>query len=252
MKLLCSISVILLFNLSSYAKTIRVGKKQTEHSIRSALKVAVAGDTILVDHGIYREQNILIDKTITLIGLDLPVLDGENKYEVISVTANAVVIDGFRIVHSGISSIEDHAGIRVSNARDVVVRNNVLDDTFFGIYIHYGTNCLIEKNILTGWGIEEQQSGNGIHCWKSDSMRILANTITGHRDGIYFEFVTNSIIWKNISYKNLRYGLHFMFSNNDAYTCNMFRDNGAGVAVMFSQHVTMFNNFFDEPGRGTS
>ncbi len=77
-------------------------------------------------------------------------------------------------------------------------------------------------------------------------MQIIGNTISGHRDGIYFEFVTHSVIWRNLSFKNLRYGLHFMFSNDDAYITNTFENNGAGVAVMFSHGVKMFNNYFKE------
>lgn len=200
----------------------------------------------MVHPGIYKEQTLVIDKSITFIGIDYPVLDGEKLYEVVSVKSNNVVIDGFRIQHSGISSIEDLAGIKVYNTQHVVIRNNILDDTFFGIYIQQGRNCLIEKNKLISYAIEEQQSGNGIHCWKSDSLQIIANQISGHRDGIYFEFVTHSIIWRNVSQKNMRYGLHFMFSNNDTYISNVFKSNGAGVAVMFSNHVTMIRNFFIE------
>lgn len=132
------------------------------------------------------------------------------------------------------------------SCRDAQIRNNTLDNTFFGIYVEYGTNCLIENNTLTAYNKAEQESGNGIHAWKSDSLRILGNTITGHRDGIYFEFVKNSVIWRNVSEKNLRYGLHFMFSNNDAYYCNLFKNNGAGVAVMFSKELKMVNNVFEE------
>ena len=231
---------------SLYAKTIRVGARQVNTSIYAALQNAVSGDTILVEPGIYHERNLTINKTITLIGLHHPVLDGENKYEIISVKANAVVVDGFKVIHSGVSSIEDFAGIKIYNVRDVIIRNNILEDTFFGIYSQYGLNCTIEKNTLIAYSKQEQQTGNGIHCWKSDSMRIIANTITGHRDGIYFEFVTNSVIWRNVSEKNLRYGLHFMFSNNDAYISNIFKNNGAGVAVMFSKSVKMFHNFFEE------
>ena len=208
--------------------------------------MAVNGDTLLVDAGQYHEKNIVIDKTIYLIGINHPVLDGDNKYEIISIKANGVVVDGFKIINSGISSIEDFAGIKIYGNRDVVIRNNILTNTFFGIYIQYGTNCTIEKNTLTSFSKEEQQSGNGIHCWKGDSMRIIANNISGHRDGIYFEFVTNSIIWRNVAEKNLRYGLHFMFSNNDAYISNVFKNNGAGVAVMFSKGVKMIRNYFEE------
>jgi nitrous oxidase accessory protein len=228
------------------AKTIRVGKGLSISSVQQALKLTTNGDTVIVEAGTYRERNIIITRPVTLIGIGHPVLDGENLYEVISIKANKVTIDGFTVVHSGVSSIEDFAGIKIYNCRDAVIRNNILDDTFFGIYSQYGTNCTIENNRLTAYSLQEQESGNGIHCWKSDSMRIIANTITGHRDGIYFEFVTNSIIWRNKSFKNIRYGLHFMFSNNDSYISNIFKNNGAGVAVMFSHDVKMIHNYFQE------
>jgi len=58
------------------------------------------------------------------------------------------------------------------------------------------------------------------------------------------EFSDNIIINDNISTENLRYGLHFMFSNDDLYTNNTFENNGAGVAVMFSKRIKMLNNTF--------
>ena len=246
MKKIIFISALIVFTSNLFAKTIHIGKQQTYKTIQEGLMAATNGDTVLVDAGHYHEKNIIISTSVFLLGINYPVLNGDHKYEIISIKANGVVVDGFKIIHSGISSIEDFAGIKIYNSRDVVIRNNILEDTFFGIYSQYGTNCTIEKNSITSYAKEEQQSGNGIHCWKSDSMRIIANTITGHRDGIYFEFVTNSIIWRNSSFKNMRYGLHFMFSNNDAYITNIFRNNGAGVAVMFSHHVKMIRNYFEE------
>jgi nitrous oxidase accessory protein len=77
-------------------------------------------------------------------------------------------------------------------------------------------------------------------------MIIVNNTIQGHRDGIYLEFVTESTIQKNLSQKNIRYGLHFMFSHNDSYLDNTFKNNGAGVAVMYSKNVLMDNNVFEK------
>ena len=246
MKKIIFISALIVLANNLFAKTIHIGKQQTYKTIQQGLMAATNGDTVLVDAGHYHEKNIIISTSVFLLGINYPVLNGDHKYEIISIKANGVVVDGFKIIHSGISSIEDFAGIKIYNSRDVVIRNNILEDTFFGIYSQYGTNCTIEKNSITSYAKEEQQSGNGIHCWKSDSMRIIANTITGHRDGIYFEFVTNSIIWRNSSFKNMRYGLHFMFSNNDAYITNIFRNNGAGVAVMFSHHVKMIRNYFEE------
>ncbi|HQS53630.1 MAG: nitrous oxide reductase [Bacteroidetes bacterium 24-39-8] len=245
MKLLLTILSIIWW-LNGMAGTIQVGGKYALTSIKKAISLAVEGDTILVHPGIYKEGNIIINKRIFLKGVKLPILDGEHKFELISIKANGVVVDGFKIVHSGVSSMEDMGGIKIYDCRDVVIQNNVLEDTFFGIYTQFGKNCSILNNRLKAYSKEEQQSGNGIHCWKSDSMRIIGNTVSGHRDGIYFEFVTHSIIWRNYSYENIRYGLHFMFSNEDAYISNQFKGNGAGVAVMFSHGVKMFSNRFEE------
>lgn len=240
--------VIFFFLVSSsvQAKIISVGSNQIFHTITQAVAASNNGDTILVGKGLYKEHNLIIDKEIVLKGIDLPVLDGEYKYEIISVKANNVIITGFKIQRSGISSIVDIAGIKIYNAHHVQIINNIFDDTFFGIYSQHGVSCVIKNNVLTAHQTQEQRSGNGIHCWKSDSMQVIGNTVSGHRDGIYFEFVTNSLIWRNSSYKNLRYGLHFMFSNDDAYITNSFENNGSGVSVMFSHGVRMFNNSFKE------
>ncbi len=228
------------------ARNIKVGRLQEYKTIAAAVTAAKNGDTILVDNGIYHEKNLVINKQLVLKGINHPVLDGEKKYEIISIYADNVTVDGFLLQHSGVSSMIDYAAVKIYNRHNASIINNIINDAFFGIYSQYGINCLIQNNTLTAIAKEEQQSGNGIHCWKSDSIRIIGNTISGHRDGIYFEFVTNAVIWRNISFKNLRYGLHFMFSNDDAYISNVFENNGAGVAVMFSKGVKMFNNYFKE------
>jgi nitrous oxidase accessory protein len=245
MKLLIFI-LSLLIAFTASAKIIPVGTRQVYKSIAAGIAAASSGDTVLVDAGYYKEKNLVINKKIFLKGIDHPVLDGERKFEIISVKANEVVVDGFKLIHSGISSLEDLSGIKIYNNSHVIIKNNILEDTFFGIYVQNGLNCIIENNQLTAYSKEEQQSGNGIHCWKSDSLRIIGNKVTGHRDGIYFEFVTNSIIWRNTSTKNMRYGLHFMFSNDDTYVSNIFTNNGSGVSVMFSHRIKMFSNYFEE------
>ncbi|MES2285646.1 MAG: nitrous oxide reductase family maturation protein NosD [Bacteroidota bacterium] len=244
--LLKSIGVcaLVFFSALLNANTIRVGKGSVSNTIQKAIKIAAASDTILVSQGIYFEKNIIIDKPITLIGENHPVLDGEGKYEIISIKSSRVQIIGFKLQHSGYGTLDDVAAIKIYESENVTISDNIIDDTFFGIYIQGGKNCIIKNNQITSYGKEEQQIGNGIHCWKCSDLQIIGNRITGHRDGIYFEFVTNSIIWRNISKKNIRYGLHFMFSNDDAYISNVFSENGAGVSVMFTHGVKMFNNVF--------
>jgi nitrous oxidase accessory protein len=238
--------IFLFFSLSLKATTIHVGEKYAIKSVKRGISLAKVGDTVIVHSGWYKEGNIIIDKKIVFLGKDLPVLDGEKKHEVLSIHADSVIVDGFKVIRSAYATITDPCGIKVYNKSHVLIQNNVLDDNFFGIYLQNSQNCIIKNNTLKAYGKEEQKLGNGIHCWKSKDILIIANRIDGHRDGIYFEFVTNSVIWRNIANNNIRYGLHFMFSNDDAYITNVFKNNGAGVAVMFTKNVKMFNNYFEE------
>ncbi len=228
------------------AATIEVGPRHRITSIQSALELVSDGDTIRVVGGTYREGNLAIRKHITIIGVDNPIIDGQKRYEPFSIFVPYVTIKGFTIKASGHSSVKDIAAVKIYDAHHVTVADNVLDDNFFGIYVQGSRQCTIRDNRLTAYGKTEQLTGNGIHAWKSDSLHISGNTIAGHRDGIYLEFVTHTEARDNRSLNNRRYGLHFMFSHNNGYYHNTFTGNGAGVAVMYTKHVRMEHNVFSE------
>jgi nitrous oxidase accessory protein len=199
---------------------------------------------VLIEKGFYREHDIDVTKRLVIIGNGFPVIDGSNKYQVFFIQSDSVVIKGLQIQNIGKVSITDMAGIKVLNAKSVLIENNHLLNNMFGVLLQGASLCTVVNNTIRCDIKDEQNGGNGIHAWKSDHLLIKANTISGHRDGIYFEFVTDSKIEGNNSQANGRYGLHFMFSHNDLYTHNTFKDNGAGVAVMYSKGVTMIDNDF--------
>jgi len=238
--------LFILFSSIINARVVEVGANQTVKSINKAIGLAKDGDTVLVYTGMYREGTIIIDKKIVFIGKGFPVLDGQKKYEVISVKADGVIVKGFKIIRSGHGSLVEPCGIKIYSRSNVVIQNNILNDNFFGVYVQNGKNCTIKNNKIIAYASEEQEIGNGIHCWKGSAIQIRDNYISGHRDGIYFEFVSNSTVKNNNSINNLRYGLHFMFSNDDSYVANTFKNNGAGVAVMYSHRVKMYSNYFVE------
>ncbi|MEZ5174215.1 MAG: nitrous oxide reductase family maturation protein NosD [Bacteroidia bacterium] len=244
--LTCYFVLLLLCIGNLDAKQIHVGKNQAIKTIKAALVASGPRDTIMIHSGMYHEGNIEITQPLTIIGIDLPIIDGDRKFEVISIKSDSVTIKGLRVQHSGYATLDDPGGIKIYNGSHILIEENELFDNFFGIYILFGKKCHIKNNRIVAFGKTEDRIGNGIHAWKSDSLIIEGNDISGCRDGIYFEFVTHSLVWRNISYSNLRYGLHFMFSNNDSYITNIFKNNGAGVAVMFTKGVKMFNNTFIE------
>lgn len=241
-----TLTILLLFAVHfTFGKTLVVGKDHVITSLRTAIEMANEDDTILLHKGIYREGNIIINKSIRLIGVNEPILDGETKYEILTVSGERIIIKGIRFRNSGYSSMNDYASINLVDAKNCIIENNIIENACFAVHVANTSHSIISNNIIKAIGKTEQTSGNGIHLWKCNNMIVENNDIQGHRDGIYFEFVTDSYIYQNKSYKNIRYGLHFMFSNNDSYMENTFTENGAGVAVMYSHHVLMHNNHFE-------
>ena len=230
---------------TAFSSSISVGKEDRITRLSDAIALAQPGDTINVGPGVYQEGNIIIEKSLVIIGQNYPVIDGESKYEILTIHATHVTIRGMRFIRTGISSIQDIAAIKLLDSKNVTIIDNQFEDTFFAIHGSNSSNCRFENNHIKAHVIAEYQIGNGIHMWKCNRLVIVGNHITGHRDGIYFEFVTSSLIQNNHSEQNLRYGLHFMFSHNNEYRENRFINNGAGVAVMYTTGVKMTGNTFD-------
>jgi nitrous oxidase accessory protein len=239
---------ILLLGISivSFSNAIIVGSNQPLHSLKKAIEIAKDKDTIFLQSGIYKEGHIILTKSLTIIGQNNPVLDGENKYEILLISGKNITIRGLQFRNSGYSAMDDYASIKMVDASNILLENNTITGAYFGVHISNTSYATVRNNTIVGNPRSEQLTGNAIHLWKSSHALIENNHVQGHRDGIYFEFVTSSIIRNNLSEKNIRYGLHFMFSNDDSYLNNVFRDNGAGVAVMYSKKVMMQDNHFEQ------
>lgn len=238
-----SIIVLCLFlPLFVFGKTIEV---VSGGSIRQAIASAQPYDVIQVKNGYFYENQLVINIPLSIVGENFPIIDAQYQNEIFTIKSNDVTIKGFHLMNIGKTATIDWAAVKVLEARNVQVIGNHIENGYFGIYLSASHSCLVENNLVTGKPSEEQNTGNGIHAWKCDSLLIKNNEVRGHRDGIYFEFVTQSSIERNFSTGNIRYGLHFMFSHNDTYTDNTIKNNGAGVAVMYTRHVTMLRNHFD-------
>jgi nitrous oxidase accessory protein len=225
---------------------IRAGPGGDYPTITDALARAPAGSRVVVAPGTYREPTLVVDRPLEIVGEGWPVLDGEGEREILNVTADGVTIQGLVLRNVGVSYTQDRAALRVEGVGGCLIQGNRLENTFFGIYLARAYDCRILDNDLRGEAVRETASGNGIHLWYSRDVLVQGNRISGHRDGIYFEFVEDSRIQDNLSRGNLRYGLHFMFSDRCRYEGNTFVENQAGVAVMYTKRVVMENNLFQD------
>ncbi len=229
---------------AAVAQEIVVSPAGPVTSLEEAIDRARPGQRIVIRAGVYTVQNININKSLQFVGEGHPVLDGGGE-QIFTLSADSVLIEGLVFRNVGTSFVDDRAAVKVDAAHQCRISGNRFEDTFFAIYLAKSSGCLIEGNTLVGEKASESRSGNGIHLWYSRHTTIIGNTIRGHRDGIYLEFVEDSEVADNTSEHNLRYGLHFMFSDRCAYRNNVIRENDAGVAVMYTRHVEMTGNQFD-------
>lgn len=213
-------------------------------SIKDAISRAAPHDTLLIQAGTYNEYDIRIDKPLTLLGQGRPVIDGQKKGEIITILADSVNLEGLSLKRVGVSYTTDYAAIRVVKRKHFRIRDIDMEDLFFGIFLEKAQQGEVIGNRIKGEAREEFNSGNGIQLWYCKDVQVADNQVQGVRDGIYLEFSDRINIRNNRSTRNLRYGLHFMFSNDDSYTGNHFEANGAGVAVMFSKNIKMQGNTF--------
>lgn len=248
MKLTTKISVIfiglLLIAPLSYANQITVSKDGETTSVQQGIDQAQPGDTVLVKEGRYVEYDIRINKRITLLGEGKAIIDGDNQGFVVVVEADSTVIENIEVHNSKAGFMDDYAGIEVDGAHNVRIENVKMVNNFFGIYLAKSEGTVLKNNHITASRQRETNSGNGIHLWYTKDVEILDNYVAGHRDGLYFEFVEGAFIAGNESENNIRYGIHFMYSDNCRYERNTFRDNGGGVAVMYTSNVEIVDNHF--------
>ncbi|AVR44366.1 nitrous oxide reductase family maturation protein NosD [Christiangramia fulva] len=242
----CLFFFLILESFASRGNIIEVCATCEYRSIANAVEKAQPHDTIFIKAGTYKEYNIQITKPLSLIGVDHPVIDGEDKGEIISIQANDVTVKGLKIINVGTSYTKDFAAVRVVQSENFLIENLKLEKLFFGIYLEKAKHGKVINNEIHGDAVEEFNSGNGIHLWYCKDVEVTGNTAEQVRDGIYLEFSDNILIKNNRSLNNIRYGLHFMFSNYDTYENNLFQNNGAGVAVMFSKFITMKGNRFSQ------
>jgi nitrous oxidase accessory protein len=229
---------------ASSADTLVVSPSGPLRSVAEAVRTAPAGSLVIVRAGHYREPAILIDRPLTVEGEGQPVIEPAGEHTLIRVVADGVTLRGLVLANVPASHVDDRAALTFEGVTGCVAERLEIRNTPFGIYASDSSDCRIVNNVVRGGGAARRPLGNAIHLWSSRGMTVARNLVTGHRDGLYFEFVQDTTVDRNVSEANDRYGLHFMFSHRCAYRDNRFVRNGAGVAVMYTREVAMERNEF--------
>lgn len=200
--------------------------------LAAAVQQAHAGDVIEVARGQYR-ANLLIDKPLTLRGLDRPTVSGGNQGDTIRVTAPDVVIEGLIVRDSGDSLKDQNAGIYIyPGAHRAIVRNCDLTYNLFGLWIEKANDVRIEHNTITGKrDYASSQRGNGVQLYNTQGAQILDNNISFVRDALYVD-VSHHAVFRGNRLHHSRYGTHYMNSYYNLWEDNDTYYNRGGLALM--------------------
>ncbi|MBT8507044.1 hypothetical protein AZH53_01195 [Methanomicrobiaceae archaeon CYW5] len=159
-------------------------------TIQGAIDGASAGDTIIVSGGTYNE-NIIVDKQLTLTGSGWPVIDGTGKNnDAVRLETDNVVFEGFEVRNA------DYAGIYVRLNNNTVVRNNrIMSSGYVGIYIRGSDGATIFNNTC------EDNFGGGIYLLDTTDSTVSNNTCTGNANdgwpGISLEDSSGNEVYYN-------------------------------------------------------
>jgi nitrous oxidase accessory protein len=211
-------------------------------TLQSAIAAAKPGDTIRVQPGAYTGQFIL-DKRLAIEGVGKPVLRGEGRGSVVIVIADHCSIRGFVIEHSGGDLQAEDSGLLLKSSENTIA-DNELRDVLYGIYLYHSQRNTIRGNTVRGRReLEVGSRGAGLHLWNSPDNTIEDNMITGARDGMYIQSSPGNKIRRNRVF-GVRYGLHYMSSDANKFEENVFSDNVAGAAIMYSRKIELRRNAF--------
>jgi nitrous oxidase accessory protein len=191
------------------------------------------------------EGNLVIRKSITIIGSKNTVIKGNGHGNVISIKAPHVKLSHLTVEHSSMSrdSEEEYAAIKVYTNGNTIDHNKIRD-SFHGIYLSQAHHNTISDNEIHGMGKGEiAGQGNGLQIYYSNHNLLSHNTIEGTRDGMFFTYANKNKIDKN-HISNTRYGLHYMYSDENTFKNNIFTMNIGGAAIMNSNHLTLTKNQF--------
>jgi nitrous oxidase accessory protein len=212
-------------------------------SLQARVDAAAPGAVLVVTAGEYR-GDLVIDRPLTLRGSGRPRLVGSGTGSVVRVRAADVTIEGFDIDGMGGGDLgRDSAGIHISAPR-AQVRRCAIANAIFGVYVREAPGVVIEGCQVRGIpGRDPGEKGSGIHVWNTEGFRLEGNEIVDVRDGFYIQSSSHGAIRNNVA-RDLRYGLHYMFSDDNEFEDNLFENGAAGAALMYSKRITFRRNRF--------
>lgn len=211
-------------------------------TLQDAVNAARPGGTLFLAPGRY-EGPVLIDRPLTLRSAAGAVVDGGGSGRVITVDAPGVTVEGMTVTGSGLDLATEDAGIFVTaNGDRARIIGNRLAGNLIGVYLKGPEDAEVRGNVIEGrQDLRMNERGNGVHLWNTPGSVVAGNDLRFGRDGI---FVTTSRRnrFEGNRFRDLRFAVHYMYTNHGEVRGNHSAGNHIGYAIMFSHHLHVTGN----------
>ena len=226
----------------SRAERISVGLGDTSQDI---VDLAVDGDTVVFKPGEHR-GSIRITRKLTVEGEPGAVLVGPGKGSVVTVSAPGAIVRGLTVRGSGRDLEQMDSGIFIEkSAVGALVENNRVEGNLYGVYIHGSADAVVRHNEIIGIRTGRMnEAGHGVSVWDAPGAKVLDNSFRYGRDGI-FSIASRKNVFSGNRFRDVRFAVHYMYTNDGEVTDNVSTNNTVGYAMMYSHRLTIRGNVSD-------
>lgn len=197
--------------------------------IQAMIDVAADGDTITVPAGVYR-GHLVLERPLVLDGHQGVTLTAGGEGTVVVIRTNGAQLRGFTLTNSGGDHNKEDAGVQVRGNNNIV-KDNRIEDCLFGIDLQQSYNNIIRRNYIASKDYELGMRGDGIRLWYSDDNVLEDNVLRNSRDFVLWYSKRNRV--SGTDSEGGRYGMHFMFSEDNLVENNRFYGNSVGISAMY-------------------
>ncbi len=209
----------------------------------AALRAAAPGERLRLASGRHRGRFVVRTPDLVIEGAVGAVLDGGGDGRVLTIDAPGVTVRGLVVTGSGASLAREDAGIFLTDrATGARVVGNRLIDNLIGIDVKGARDALVADNLIEGRTYAHvNERGNGVQIWNAPGTRIVHNEIRLGRDGIFVTTSRRNVFAFNRIH-DLRFAIHYMYTEHSEVRGNESRRNDIGYALMYSRHIRVVRN----------
>jgi nitrous oxidase accessory protein len=237
----------LAFLVSCFAVGVHADTRviQPGDPLQAAIEQAGPGDSLILQAGVHKGP-VVIDRPLSLLGEPAAIIDGQGVGRVVTIAAPDVTLRLMTIRNSGDSLATEDSGVFVTPEGDrALVEENLLEGNLIGVYLKGPDDARVRNNKIIGSkNPHVNDRGNGVQLWNTPGSIVEGNDISFGRDGIFVTTSRNNVFSDNVL-RDLRFAVHYMYTNDSTVRGNDSSGNHVGYALMYSSGLNIRNNISD-------